>query len=34
MEFNWDTIKKVLAVLVEYFKNVFKYWELLPEDVD
>ncbi len=29
---DWETIKKVLAVLVEYFKAVFEYFEFIPAE--
>lgn len=30
---DWAQIKEVLALVVAYFKDVFKYFKILPEDV-
>ena len=29
---DWAKIKEILAVIVEYFKEVFKYFGYLPKD--
>ena len=30
----WEDIKAVLMVLVEYFKEVFKYFGYIPKDAE
>ena len=30
---NWDQVKKILALVVAYFKDVFKFFKIIPEDV-
>lgn len=30
---NWDQIKKILALVVAYFKDVFEFFKIIPEDV-
>ena len=29
---NWDQIKKILALVVAYFKDVFEYFEIIPKE--
>ena len=31
---DWNKIKDILAVLVEYFKEVFKYFKIIPADAE
>ena len=30
---NWDQIKEILALVVAYFKDVFKVFKIIPEEV-